>query len=644
VSTLRAFLVGIDQYVAVTPLHGCVRDIRAVEALLRDRVGAGALSVEVLLDGEATREAIVAGFRQHLAKAEPGDVALFYYCGHGSQEPCPAEWAAVEPSGRNQTLVSVDARVGEVFDLADKEVNALLHEVARSGAAVFTIFDSCHSGGMTREAGDAGRLGEDAGVPRMTAASRSRPRTLDDYLPEARALYAPERLAREGVPAVRHLAIAACQPSETAKEFPRTPPRRGAFTQALEESLSMLGPTATCAEVVNTIRVKVRHRASDQVPNLHAAGGADGASLFLGGQLGPRALLATADDAGTWWLAAGVVDGIADPSTGDVTEVTLSPRAASAATRASLPDDAPAPVPAARALVAAAHEDRSRLQLTAGTIDAGLAYEATIVRMARAPLRLHLAEGSGGDVGERVRGLLAAPAAQYVLVDRVEEASLRLVVHAAQVDLCRLDGRSIGLRFPVDDRGLRGLLACCEHLGRWCGLRERRPVDSSLNDAVRPVLYQVPPGQKVPPAGATPVEEAGGVVRLAYSEGKPPRVQVRLRNTSEHRLYVALLTLSEAFASTPWFADWIGPGDEVMVQGGKSAALSIPAWLGPDASETSDLFKVLAAKGDFDASRLELPPLLGTAASTRAVTFEEEEDGSFWGTTEVRVVVTRVPT
>ena len=39
------------------------------------------------------------------ARAGPGDVALFAYAGHGSEEPAPLEVAHLEPTGRIQTLV-----------------------------------------------------------------------------------------------------------------------------------------------------------------------------------------------------------------------------------------------------------------------------------------------------------------------------------------------------------------------------------------------------------------------------------------------------------------------------------------------------------------------------------------------------------
>ena len=68
----------------------------------------GASTLQMLLDGEATRDAVVGAFRAHLGRAMAGDVALFAYAGHGSEEPAPPEIAHLEPTGRIQTLMFHD--------------------------------------------------------------------------------------------------------------------------------------------------------------------------------------------------------------------------------------------------------------------------------------------------------------------------------------------------------------------------------------------------------------------------------------------------------------------------------------------------------------------------------------------------------
>ena len=95
-------------------------------------------------------------FRSHLGQAGAGDVALFSYSGHGSEEPAPPEFAELEASGRIQTLVPVDVgrrRDGPlVRPIADKELAVLIAEVAARGPHVVVLLDCCHSGSGTRDA------------------------------------------------------------------------------------------------------------------------------------------------------------------------------------------------------------------------------------------------------------------------------------------------------------------------------------------------------------------------------------------------------------------------------------------------------------------------------------------------------------
>src|SRR4051812_20246741 len=150
-----ALLVGIDAYLPpVNALYGCGNDIAHLETFLTGRL-ADRLELKKLLDGDATRDAIAAAFTSHLGQAGAGDVALFCYSGHGTEEPAPPEFAALEPSGKLQVLVSVDA--GRRVDgklrrgLADKELALLIDGVAAKGAHVAIVLDCCHSGNGTRD-------------------------------------------------------------------------------------------------------------------------------------------------------------------------------------------------------------------------------------------------------------------------------------------------------------------------------------------------------------------------------------------------------------------------------------------------------------------------------------------------------------
>ncbi|MFM7191291.1 MAG: caspase family protein, partial [Microcystaceae cyanobacterium] len=89
-ANLYALLVGIDRYTSpVPPLMGCVNDILNFKQYLEGRSSPGQLQTQTLLNEAATREAVIAGFRDFLGQAGADDLALFYYAGHGAQEASP---------------------------------------------------------------------------------------------------------------------------------------------------------------------------------------------------------------------------------------------------------------------------------------------------------------------------------------------------------------------------------------------------------------------------------------------------------------------------------------------------------------------------------------------------------------------------
>ena len=117
VRQIYALLVGIDRYapdsvIQVNPLQGCVNDITAIEEYLNERFDLEKyqLQLQKLINEQATREAVVNGFRNHLCQAGKNDVVLFYYSGHGSQELAPKEFWYLEPDHLDETLVCYDSR------------------------------------------------------------------------------------------------------------------------------------------------------------------------------------------------------------------------------------------------------------------------------------------------------------------------------------------------------------------------------------------------------------------------------------------------------------------------------------------------------------------------------------------------------
>lgn len=161
----RALLIGINIYQPIettdgknspaiktsrdkfSNLDGCVNDVEEMRALLIARFGFHDKNILVLTNQLATRAAIISQIQKHLfSNAQSGDVAFFFYAGHGSQI---VNSKSDEPDKRDETIVPADSRQGAA-DIRDKELRRLFNAGLDRGVSLTAIFDSCHSGSTTR--------------------------------------------------------------------------------------------------------------------------------------------------------------------------------------------------------------------------------------------------------------------------------------------------------------------------------------------------------------------------------------------------------------------------------------------------------------------------------------------------------------
>ncbi|MEM8983719.1 MAG: caspase family protein [Pseudomonadota bacterium] len=155
----RAVVIGISDYVTDKSPSGIVRERRiknlpAAEKdsalfteLLIQRFEFDRDNIHRLTNQEATREAILGSIEHVLVKeSEPGDIAVLYFAGHGSQVENDA---STELDRLDETLLPADA-VSGVPDIRDKELRRLLNKVIDRGAELIVVIDACHSGSVTR--------------------------------------------------------------------------------------------------------------------------------------------------------------------------------------------------------------------------------------------------------------------------------------------------------------------------------------------------------------------------------------------------------------------------------------------------------------------------------------------------------------
>ncbi|MCI4667150.1 MAG: caspase family protein [Bacteroidia bacterium] len=147
-----ALLVGINDYRSprVQDLLGAQNDVTLVENYLLEESGLD-FSTERILGEDATYESIIEQFREHLGNAGKGDIALFYFSGHGSTRKSPEVLVESMTDDYHENLVCYNTRI-DSYDLADIELKYLIKELTDKPEApeVVVILDCCHSGSGTR--------------------------------------------------------------------------------------------------------------------------------------------------------------------------------------------------------------------------------------------------------------------------------------------------------------------------------------------------------------------------------------------------------------------------------------------------------------------------------------------------------------
>lgn len=633
--TVYCLLVGIDAYGPPVhpPLQGCRNDARALEQFLVGRFGEN-VHLVVLTDEQATRAAVIDGFRSHLARASTGDVALFAYSGHGSQERPPSEFAYADASGKLQNLLLFDAGhevAGQfVWPLADKELGLLLDEVGKGGAHVLAILDCCHSGDGTRDASVNVRQWQPsvarAATPQAQAAIArlAGPRPIGDFLPGTL-----ERVQTS--PAPGHIALSACQPTELAKELLIAGEHRGAFSATLIEVLETGAGRGDYRSVVAAVRSRLERSVQQQRPSLHPLdAGSLADSMFFAGRIEPTtpAFLVTRSATG-WSVDAGLVHGLRAPSAGEEFRLTCVDADGAAcgqvrvvaveAGRAAVePLDWHPADTVYRAVISWVPQPAATVSFDAGL---GPAAEQAYTS-ARAALT---SIGPGGApspyVTEQISGSTPAALALRVAFEMSGPAGPCLrVLRADGSPAIRSTASAVSLDDPA--RAAMVLVHQLEHLARWEQLRALGNHRSALRDAVTLAIYPANTGETTLPADRRPLD-GGDEYTVAYRDREAPTVFMHLENTSSRDLYVAVLDLTEDFEITVLFeAAMLAAGAEVNISAeGGPMRLTLPDGVDPVAgARTRDWLKVVVSETPFDATCLEIAAVGASASLAGAPT------------------------
>jgi len=181
----RALIIGVAGYddPDIPDLRGPTNDA----LLMRDVLDkSGFIDITLLgdmpdADARPTRAAIFEAFAGLAERADVGDQIYVHLSGHGSRQLDPQ---GDETDGLDEIFLPADTALAQAGSglvpnaISDDEIGALLAGIRRTGADVFFVMDSCHSGSGTRafERGIADRQVSPAllGVDLSQAAGQSR--------------------------------------------------------------------------------------------------------------------------------------------------------------------------------------------------------------------------------------------------------------------------------------------------------------------------------------------------------------------------------------------------------------------------------------------------------------------------------------
>ena len=619
---IYALLVGIDAYShPVPPLQGCVNDIRAIAEYLQGRVTQAnyQLHLRTLTDYDATRQGIIDGFRQHLSQAKSGDIALFYYAGHGSQEQAPPEFWNIEPDRLNETIVCYDSRRQGGWDLADKELGKLISEVSQNNPHTLIIMDCCHSGSGTR-----GELELDIAVRKAPLDQRKRP--LDSFIvtPSQIEQVAETRSIKAGSSWMsakgKYIFLSACRDRELAKEYNASGTKRGVFSYFLIDTLKKANGSLTYRDLFKRTDALVRSKVTAQSPQIETQESTALDQSFLGGAISthPAYFTLSYQPNYGWVIDGGAVHGITQGTNTETTELAIFPFDTPVA-ELSQPDKA----------IAIAQVSKVMPQLSQIKVD-NLQPETTykaIVTSIPFPPKGVLISGETAGV-ELARQVIAQQSSLYIAeVTKLEAAEWKLLARDSQYIITR----------PVDDRPLVAAITeyteasasqaiqRLEHLTRWMNIVElSSPVSSRIPaDAVKMSIYQ---GEQ---------ELTGTDIRLSYYQEnetwQQPTFKIKLTNNSSLSLYCALLDLTDRYAViTEFFAPggvWLEPGESAWAFDGQPIYSEVDRqlWEQQGITEAKDILKLIVSTAEFDVTLLKQEEL---DLPTRAVAAPKRGKGT----------------
>ena len=618
-----ALIVGIDKYpsevilqqsVRFPALRGCVHDAKAVTAYLETSPPAE-VDTLLLTDEKATKTAIVEAFRSHLGQAKAGDVALFYFSGHGTQEWADKTVWTGETDGRLECLACYyTAQTADSFLLADKELRYLIGQLAANKPAnerpqIMAIFDCCHSGDNTRN-------GELMTTAFADVAERRIPfsfgqRTWDHFIFSNTISEATVRQqgVAKAIPEGTHVQLSACESDESALEVSG----EGVFTKTLLTVLRQAGGPISYYSLRSRVRQYLRN-VFDQRPRIYVANG-DDALLYANflNQPGQANALTTGEvvyvptnsGTGRWVMNRGAIHGV----TPELADFTVT--------------DPLHPSTKYKAHVDSVQVDHTYLTFKkSGPKDQKATYMAAIPGLMARPVTICVnhQDSSPAEQQQLLDGLLDQTVGYVVLQDDESRADYVVQNRDGRYYLTLPNDPFRPLTQPVDagsETTVPQLADQLRHLSQWAFLES---LSNTGANALPDNTLQVDCTHVNIDGGETSLLNADGTIPIQYEKGTDDvwrsAFRVKMTNPTQTKLYCAVLYLDTEFQSFLGFLNpttyLLEPGNSVYLglKGKETINSRLPlvmqAYNWPSRVEH---LKLIVSTDEFDVQALALAPL-----------------------------------
>lgn len=261
--SIRALVVGMDDYKELNHLHGAVADARDIDQALRQ---VGVTDITTLIDSQVTRATLAQAVPRIVARTKRGDLVIISFAGHGSQEP--ARVVTAENGGKQELfmLAGFEMKGSATAErIRDTEIYGWLTQFEAAGASTIFVADTCHGGGLSKAVdprvnGLTYRASRMVATPEEAAASPGTYYIADDHLPPSSGV--GETSAAEDLKGLTFIAaVEKARQSPEVKVLGEATPRGAAsyaFARALAGKADANGDGRTTRrELITYIREKV---------------------------------------------------------------------------------------------------------------------------------------------------------------------------------------------------------------------------------------------------------------------------------------------------------------------------------------------------------------------------------------------------